>query len=221
MKKVGIVGGVGWPSTIDYYAELCRLSEQWHLAKDPQKIPSTPEMSIESLDLSKAVGFIAEEDNEDDWATFDEYHRKALQRLETSGADFALIASNTPHHRLASIVRGVRIPVLSLWDVVAAEVSRRKAKAVLILGTDLTMRSAAFREILAKHGICSYFPTNPAIRMSLEAVISKLQRGAVTGAKEEIHEIACRALAPGDSDKLVCLSCTELPLAFGENSTPS
>jgi aspartate/glutamate racemase len=57
MKKIGIVGGVAWVSTADYYSELCRRIEQWHLARDLQCVPSTPEMSIESLDLNKAASY--------------------------------------------------------------------------------------------------------------------------------------------------------------------
>ena len=55
MKKIGIVGGVGWQSTTEYYAELCRRSEQWHLARNPRDVPTMPEISIESLDLVKAM----------------------------------------------------------------------------------------------------------------------------------------------------------------------
>jgi aspartate/glutamate racemase len=44
MKKIGIVGGVAWLSTVDYYSEICRRSERWHLARNPQAVPSIPEL---------------------------------------------------------------------------------------------------------------------------------------------------------------------------------
>jgi aspartate/glutamate racemase len=59
--------------------------------------------------------------DEASWVQFDGYHRAALHRLEASGADCALIASNTPHHRFASIVRGIGIPVLSIFTATAKE----------------------------------------------------------------------------------------------------
>ena len=90
---------------------------------------------------------------EESWLQFDEYHRAALKRLEASGADFALIASNTPHHRLESIVCGVRIPVLSIFEAVAQESARIGARRVLILGTALTMSSRKLREQFAKYGV--------------------------------------------------------------------
>src|SRR5712691_9313492 len=158
MKKIGIVGGVAWLSTVDYYSELCRRSEQWHLARNLHGVPSTPEMSIESLDENKAVSYLGADDDEESWSQFDEYHRAALRRLEASGAEFALMASNSPHHRFAKIVRGIRIPVISIFEVVAKECARIETKQVLILGTALTMRSATFREVFAEHGVEAVCP---------------------------------------------------------------
>jgi aspartate racemase len=103
MKKIGIVGGLAWPSTVDYYSELCRRSEEWQKARNPQAAPWMPEMSIESLDVNKALSYIGNDEDVESWSRFDEYHRSALLRLEASGAEFALMAANTPHHRFAAI----------------------------------------------------------------------------------------------------------------------
>ena len=85
MKKIGIVGGVAWQSTTEYYSELCRRSEQWHLARNPHNVPMMPEISIESLDLAKAISYLASDDDEQSWSQFDDYHRCALKRLEANG----------------------------------------------------------------------------------------------------------------------------------------
>ena len=65
MKKIGIVGGVAWLSTVEYYSELCRRSEQWWRATNRQGPPATPEMSIESLDLNQAVSYLGTDGDED------------------------------------------------------------------------------------------------------------------------------------------------------------
>jgi aspartate racemase len=140
MKKIGIVGGVAWPSTVDYYTQICRRSERRHPAGNRNRFPATPEMSIESLDLRTAASSIGVDGNDGSWYRFDEYHRAALRRLEASGADFAVIASNTSHHRFDAIVRGVGIPVIHIWEEAAKECARLEAKQVLILGTVVTMR---------------------------------------------------------------------------------
>lgn len=217
MKKIGIVGGVAWPSTVEYYSEICRRSEQ----ADGQKHSagcSIPEIAIESLDLYKAVSLLGRGDNDASWAQFDNYHRQALRRLAASGAEFAVIASNTPHHRLASITNGAGIPVLSLWDAVAKEAACINLQDVLILGTALTMQSSVFRRVLADHGVRSAGPADQGLRMQVLDVISALQSGERDGAEENIREIATRALAGSlHKDSAVCLACTELPLAFGDS----
>jgi aspartate racemase len=217
MKKIGIVGGVAWLSTVDYYEGICRRSEQWHLARNPQAVPSTPEMCIESLDLNKAVSYLGADDNEESWSQFDDYHRHALQRLEASGADFALIASNTPHHRFAAIVRGIGIPVISILDAVAKESARVGAREILILGTALTMRSPKFREGFAKYGIEASGPNDDAAGVLTADLIADLQLGKREGAADELARIARISFKNQfKSQPVVCLACTELPLAFPE-----
>ncbi|HYL74655.1 MAG TPA: aspartate/glutamate racemase family protein [Bryobacteraceae bacterium] len=196
MKKIGIVGGVAWLSTVDYYSEICRRSA-----------PSTPEMSIESLDLNKAVAYLGVDGDEESWSQFDEYHRAALLRLEACGADFAVMASNSPHHRFESIVRGVGIPVIDMFEVVAKESARIGAKEVLILGTALTMRSPRFRAAFAKHGIAAAGPDDQAVRAMTVELIADLQLGKSELAAERLGKIA-------RNQAVVCLACTELPLAF-------
>lgn len=215
MKKIGIVGGVAWRSTVDYYSEICRRSEEWHLARNPQTTPSTPEISIESLDLNKAVSYFGTDDDNESWQQFDEYHRAALKRLEASGAEFALIASNSPHHRFAQIVRGVVIPVISILEAVAKESARVNASEVLILGTALTMKSPAFRAEFAKYGIEAAGPHNEEARAMAVDLITELQLGKLGKAAQRLGKIArisfeqqCKA------QPVVCLACTELPLAF-------
>jgi aspartate racemase len=214
MKKIGMVGGVAWLSTVDYYAEICRRSERWYLARDPHAVPSTPEMSIESLDHNKAVSYLGVDGDEGSWMQFDEYHRAALRRLEASGAEFALIASNTAHHRFASIVRGVGIPVINILQVTAAECARLDATEVLLLGTAITMKSAIFREEFAKHGVRAAGPDDEEARAQTVELIAELSLGKIDGAAERLTRIA-------KAHPVVCLACTELALAFPELKTLS
>jgi aspartate racemase len=217
MKKIGIVGGIAWLSTVDYYAEICRRSERWHLARNPRGEPSTPEMTIESLDLSKAISYLGIDGDEESWRRFDDYHRTALQRVEASGADFALMASNTPHHRFAAIVRGIGIPVISIFDAVAKESARIGAREVLILGTAQTMASPGFRAAFARCGVAAAGPVDETARAMTAGLITELQLGKVKGAAERLAKIAKLSLdRRRKAQPVVCLACTELPLAFGE-----
>jgi aspartate racemase len=194
---------VAWPSTVEYYSEICRRCA-----------PATPEMSIESLDHNKAVSYLGIDGDEESWRRFDEYHRTALQRVEASGADFAIIASNTPHHRLESIVTGVKIPVLSIFEAAAKQCARIGVTQVLILGTAVTMGSSKLRDAFARQGIEAAGPRDQAARAMTIELIEDLQLGKMNGSAERLSAIANSALR---GHSAVCLACTDLPAAFPES----
>jgi len=216
MKKIGMVGGIAWLSTAEYYMELCRRSEERHIARKDPGLPGTPEMSIESLDLNRAFSLVGDDEDGASWAGFEEYHRAALMRVEQSGADFAVIASNTPHIRWAEITRGIRIPVLSIIDAVARECAGIGAREMLILGTKPTMKAARFREGFFKHGIAAAGPRDETGLSETAELIHGLQRGKTAGAAGRVEEIARGAFGQFGGQPAVALCCTELPLAFPE-----
>jgi aspartate racemase len=217
MKKIGIVGGVGWRSTVDYYSEICRRSEDLHLDVKDQEMPLMPEIAIESLDLRKAISYLGEDNKEESWSRFDEYHRKALKRLEASGAEVALIASNTPHHRFIAIVQGIQIPVVNIFETAAREGARIGARNILILGTTLTMVSSTFRDEFAKLGLNAAAPTDESSQRATTALIAELQRGSFEGGANRLGVIARDSIERQfQGNAAVCLACTELPLVFPE-----
>jgi aspartate racemase len=214
-KKIGILGGTGWPSTAHYYAELCRRSEARDLAADASRLPTTPEMCIESLDLRRAVSLIGTDGDESSWRQFDDYHRTGLQRLRASGADFGMMASNTPHHRYSAIVTDVDMPVLNMFDAVARHCRLAGHREVLILGTALTMRSQVLRDAFTAQDIEASVPVDSGHREAVLSLISKLQRGESEGAAQSIEALVHEARLHQFADPpAVCLACTELPLAF-------
>lgn len=204
MKKIGLVGGIAWPSTVDYYAGLCRLAETAHIL---------PEMSIESLDHERAVSYLGREGDEASWARFEAYHHEALQRLEQSGAEVAAIASNTSHLRFAQITAGIRIPVINIFDALAAECARRGESEVLILGTAATMTSARLPAVFASRGMNATGPKDETLRALTVQLSKELQRGVDQAAAPRLADIV-RRHAAGRPTPLACLACTELPLAF-------
>lgn len=214
MKKIGIVGGLSWRSTVDYYTGLCSRAEEFHAAKRLEGTPPMPEMAVESLDLKTAFSFLGDGD-EESWSRYDEYHRAALVRLEASGVDVAALAANSPHHRFEAITRGIGIPVVSIFDAAASECVRVGARNVLILGTPLIMGSAKIRQHFAKYGIEAAGPRGDAEREIAAGLIADLQQGRMDGAADRLGNIAWTAYEELFRGlPVVCLACTELPLAF-------
>jgi aspartate racemase len=197
MKKIGIVGGTAWVSTVEYYSTICALGA----ASGVQ-----PEFSIESIDNARAQSYIGRLDDESSWERFDAYHRNALQRVERSGAEVALLAANTPHHRFEAITAGVNVPVVNIVDAVAKVCHHEGIDRLLLLGTALTMSSTTIRDRFAASGIEAVAPPQSE-RGAIVERIERLQRGDDVGAVEHISGLT-------NGHRAVALACTELPLAF-------
>jgi aspartate racemase len=206
-KKIGIVGGLGWRATADYYGGLHELAE-----RSGGAAPAL-EIGIESLDLSVARTLLADGETDGCWDGFDNYHHAALMRLERSEAEIALIACNTPHERLPEIVRGIRMCVIDIFEAVCAKAARRGARRLLILGTDVTMRSARFRRLLGARGIEAIAPQGSSAE-DLQQLICRLEQGSTAGAWPKLLEIVHSSLGEPRADDFVGLHCTELPLAL-------
>ena len=215
MKKIGILGGIGWPSKVEYYAGLCRLAESRARASGVRGPAQIPEMAIESLDLAMAEMLVGSDGDEGSWLAFDAYHRAALQRLERSGAEFAVIACNTAHHRLQQIERGLAIPVLGILDAAADACVELGVREVLILGTRTVMASAVFRRAFRQRGVNARAPAKEHHRQMVLASIDALARGHDEGAAERIWQVIVDSGTHGaNGADAVYLGCTELPLAF-------
>ncbi|MCV2350550.1 GNAT family N-acetyltransferase [Paucibacter sp. Y2R2-4] len=220
-KKIGVVGGVAWASTVEYYRQICQWSQLRHRELVRSGTPEMPEFAIESVNIAESHGRRGVAGDEASWARFDAYFHAALLRLQASGADFALIASNTPHKRLEAIRRGVDIPVLSIFEVVAQACAAAGVSQLLILGTEPTMQGQALPGVLSRHGIGSCVPLDAGDRVLLAELIAELQAGgsgSADSAARQIGALAERAFAaaaqPQQGRRAVGLACTELPLAF-------
>jgi aspartate racemase len=220
MKKIGIVGGVGWPSTAHYYRLICSGANDHFRALGHSPPYPTPPIMIESVNQAQTRALRGRPgQGEAGWTAFDSIFRAAFHRLEAAGCDFGIIASNTPHARLHAIRAGLDLPIISMIDAAVRETQQIGAVKALILGTAVTMRGDLYPDQLRACGI----EPNPRLA---EAEIDAFQKiidhefyqGATDAGHRAIIEIcrahACAATASGPPDTAVLLACTELPLAF-------
>lgn len=220
-RKIGMLGGVAWPSTVDIYRSICQQAQAWHdahLASAQEGPAVMPTFAIESVDVNQSYHRRGQQEDEASWQAYDAYFREALLRLQASGAEFALIASNTPHNRLDTIVQGVDIPVMDIFETVALHCQQLQVRHVLVLGTGPTMAGTRFPQALRRHGIQAHVPPCEADRRALMTLILSLQAGTAQGADEAMGALVARAWESlglaGVIGTAVGLSCTELPLAF-------
>jgi aspartate racemase len=217
MKKIGMIGGLAWPSTIEYYRGLCIKTNEHYKRLGVTPPYPTPPMVIESLNINETRQLRGQESDEASWGRYDSVFRETFWRLRKAGADFGFIASNTPHMRLKSIIKGLDLPVISILDVTAKVVRDLGGKRVLILGTAVTMKSTAYAETLQKYGMEAFPRLDEKRIMEFERLIDvDLYEQAIPEVRERILSL-CRKFVNDRNDDVVCLACTELPLAFPEH----
>ena len=215
MKKIGILGGLAWPSTIDYYRAICLLSQEYHASLDIPGPAPMPEMCIESVNINYSYNRRGRIGDEDSWREYDEYFGAALKRLEDSGADFIIMASNTPHNRFDAITRPVSVPVLSIFEAVADACAELGIRRFLLLGTEPTMNSGVFPRRLEELGISAFTPPDDRIKKMVADLISELMTGRWQDGRRRMKEIVDSSYQGRELDvKNVCLGCTELPLVY-------
>ncbi len=217
MKTIGLIGGLAWPSTADYYRLLCSRTNEHFKRQGCQAPYPAPHLIIESLDINVTRRLRGRADDEASWAKFDAVFRDSFQRLKGAGAELGAIASNTPHTRIEAIRRGLDLPLVSILDA-TAEQAKQLATHALVLGTPVTMRHQAYSRTLQTHGVTTLpLPTDDSIDRLGYLIDNELCAGHTDTALQQILQI-CRENLPDPKLAVVCLACTELPLAFPEFS---
>src|SRR5437867_8436746 len=125
MKSLGIIGGVGPESTIEYYRTTIALYREW------QRDGSYPEFVINSVDLKKGLDFM----DANNLAGMADYLLEEIGKLARAGADFGLIAANTPHIVFADVARKSPIPLISIVEATCTAAKAQKLKRLALFGT--------------------------------------------------------------------------------------
>ena len=217
MKKIGIVGGLAWPSTADYYRMICAGANAHFRAQGHGAPLPTPPMAIEHLNMAQTRALRGRPDGTG-WEEFDAILRGALERLKASGCDFALIASNTPHARLAAVQQGLDFPVISIIEASANEAARLGRPKALVLGTAVTMRSDLYAQALGARGIeANARLPEDRIDAIQRLIDEEFYAGATPAGRAELLAIYHKFASDPEATTIL-LACTELPLAFPDHA---
>lgn len=143
MQTLGIIGGIAPESTIEYY-RLIIASYRKQIADG-----SYPPLLINSIDLTKLLGLVTA----GRLPEITEYLLAELQKLARAGADFGLLASNTPHIVFDDLARQSPIPLISIVRCACQNAKSLALKKVGLFGTRFTMQAKFYAEIFSKEGI--------------------------------------------------------------------
>jgi aspartate racemase len=143
MRTVGIIGGLGPESTIDYYRSIIAL----YRSRKPDS--GYPRLIINSLDVDKGIAMLDAGRLDD----LTDYLAAGLEPLVRAGAEFGLIAANTPHLVFDELQRRSAIPLLSIVRATADRAKALGLKKVGLYGTGFTMRASFYPEEFQRAGI--------------------------------------------------------------------
>ncbi|MDI6710919.1 MAG: amino acid racemase [Bacillota bacterium] len=205
MKRIGILGGMSPEASIDYYRRLIDLArERW-----PYKCP---EIVVFNLDLERWKNCV--EDREPAKALA--YLREGLAVLHGAGADFAIMASNTPHMFLDRLAAASPLPIISIVKETAKEAGARGFAKVGLLGTAMVMEGRFYAEPFTGRGVRVAVPCPEERRYVHGAIVDHLVRGDFRA--DIVHGLAAVAkrLAEEEGIQALVLGCTELPLVLDE-----
>lgn len=205
MTTVGIVGGLGPESTIDYYR---RILEGWERID----ASAAPSIVIDSLDVRRALHLVAT-----DRAGLTEYLLSSLRRLAGAGVDFAAMTANTPHIVFDELAVRTPVPLLSIVETCAAEARRRGLARMGLLGTRFTMEAPFYPEVCARYGLVVVTPNEADRAWVHERYVGELLKGEfLDDTRDQFTSIVNRL---GEEERIdgIILGGTELPLLL---STP-
>lgn len=202
MKRIGIIGGLGPESTIDYYKGIINVFRQRESGL------ATPEIIIYSADVSRLMELVEVRE----WSKLVEWLVKMVNALHNAGAGFAVIGSNTPHIVFDKVKSRSPIPMLSIVDETCKRASSMKLKKLGLMGTKFTMESDFFQKAFHDAGISIIVPMKDEQQFIHNKIISEIVFGIIRNStRQELLSIAKRMIEEDSIDGLI-LGCTELPL---------
>ena len=204
-RKVGIVGGLGYMSTLEYYRGIMKESQTY------TKSGEYPELVIASLNIADVMRMLEKGFYEQvTW-----YLYRAIQDLRKARADFAVIASNTPHIVFNQLSEISPLPLISIMDVTSQAISRCGYSNVLLTGTAFTMKNRFYKDNLESHGIKCTVPNAEDIETIHNIIFPDLENGIVKPEKKREFITLCEKYVPKGIQAII-LGCTELPLLIND-----
>ncbi len=206
MKKIGLIGGMSWESSLIYYKiineKVNEILGGFHSCS----------CIMESVDFAE----IEKLQHAGDWDSLNMLMVKAAKNLERASADFIVLCTNTMHLCSDKIIKNVNIPFLHIASATGKMIKEDNVDKVLLLGTKFTMESDFFKNILTNEfGIDIIIP-NEKDRMTVHRVIyEELVHGIIHIESQKMYQnIINKSIQNGA--KGVVLGCTEIPLLIKE-----
>ena len=200
MKTIGIIGGMSWESTIEYYRIINELVNKklsgLHSAK----------MLIESYDFDEIEKYQSTEN----WNELTKILINSAQKLEKSGADYIAIATNTMHLMAESVQNNISIPLIHIAEASAIYINEKNIDTIALFGTKYTMTKSFYKDKLKEFDINVIIPDKSEQNIINKIIYEELCKGIIKEtSRQNINKIINNCISKGA--KGIVLGCTELP----------
>lgn len=209
MKTIGLIGGMSWESTLEYYKLLNSG------VKEAKGGLHSARILLHSVDFAPIEAMMQKES----WDEIAAILAKAGQGLEKSGADFLLICTNTMHKLAPDIENSVTIPLLHIVDATGDALLAAKIKRVGLLGTAFTMEQGFYKNRLAENYSLDVLVPEQDDRQTVNRVIfNELCRGVVTEQSRQDYTRIIDSLQDRGAEAII-LGCTEIGMLVNQQET--
>jgi aspartate racemase len=206
MKIIGLIGGISWVSTLDYY----KLINEGINAK------------LGDLNFARCIVYsfnyqdIKRNNDSNNWDLTLKMITEASNHLINSGAEAIILCANTMHVIADQLAKNISVPIIHIATTTAREIRKQKIDKVALLGTKFTMEMDFFRDRLAAEGIDTLIPDEDDRTFIHYTIFEELGRNLILEkTKERYRQIIDKLIAKGA--KGIILGCTELPLLIKED----
>ena len=208
MKTLGIIGGISPESTIEYY--------RWIIATYRQRTHdgSYPALLINSIDLTRMRDLI----EASELAALARHLRNEVKKLAQAGADFGLVAANTPHIVFDDLQRESPIPLLSIVEATCAAAKKLGLKKLGLLGTRFTMQGQFYARVFSREGMMLAVPEPVDQDFIHDKYLGELVNGVFLDQTRDGLLAAVDRLTQRAGIQGVILGGTELPLILREET---
>ena len=209
MKTIGLIGGMSWESSIEYYRIINET------AKDRLGGLHSAKSVMYSVDFAEIEAL----QHRGKWDQATEMMIAAARNVENGGADFVIICTNTMHKMADEVQRHVRIPLLHIADATAESIKAGGLKRVGLLGTQFTMVEDFYKgRLVHKHGLDVDIPNEQEREIVHRVIYDELCAGVIEpSSKAEYISIMNRLVRNGAEG--IILGCTEISLLVGQQDS--
>jgi len=206
MKKIGLVGGIGPESTLDYYRMIIRGFQE-------RKSVDYPEIFIYSANLTELLKLMETKR----WSELTEWLLHKIDALRKAGAEFAAIGSNSPHVVFDAVNSRSPLPLVSIVESTCNKALALGVKRLGLMGTAFTMQADFFQKPFLARGMSVVVPEPDDQSLIHRKLFTELELGIIKDStREELLAVAKRLIDRHGIEALI-LGCTELPLILEQD----